>query len=53
MSRPSRFVLGDDLDVVLPRGTRCVLKAASVDDDQRAHRPGVHVVVREVRGWGG
>jgi len=50
MSRPSRFVLGDDLDVVLPRGTRCVLKAQSVDDDEHPHRPGVHVVVREVRG---
>jgi predicted nucleotidyltransferase len=50
MSRPSRFALGDDLDVVLPRGTRCVLKTRSVDDEQHVHRPGVHVVVREVRG---
>jgi len=47
---PRRFSLVDDHSVVFPRGTRTVLTAAAVDDDGREHRPGVHVVVREVRG---
>lgn len=50
MTRPARFVPGVDTDVVLPRGTRCIVQAGSADDDGHAHRQGVHVVVREVRG---
>jgi predicted nucleotidyltransferase len=44
------FTLGDDDAIVLPRGTRAVLKSAAVDDDGRSHRAGVHVVVHEARG---
>lgn len=44
-----RFTLGTD-EVILPRGTRVVTRTFTVDAAGERHRPGVHCVVREVRG---
>lgn len=44
-----RFTLGTD-DVILPRGTRVVTRTFTLDAEGERHRPGVHCVVREVRG---
>lgn len=50
MPNPRSQRFSDDDTIVLPKGTRAILKTAIVDDDGHSHRPGVHVVVREVRG---
>lgn len=44
-----RFTLGTE-EIILPRGTRVVTRVAAVDLAGERHRPGVHAVVREVRG---